>query len=645
MPGCRANKARARSRALAGIFFVVSATAACSVREPHEKTEQANGASSRELAPAGLMTWRPNTRSTYDLSLKSRIGFGAVSDLSDVELSGRLFVTRPPETKTAASSLVSLHVRLPEAGIASEHGVSAADRSALAAELSAGFVVDLERGRVRSVRMAPSASAFAANLARTIAAELELPAPSGGAPERWEERQSDATGTYRAEYRAVTPEGRYRRRKLGYDSHTLTSPGASSVKLTLTPEIVASEATVELERGELRSLDSSEKLKTGLAGQEQATVETRLTLKRVAIEPAASSGADLLSVASLRELGPAVPSARKQGGQALDAAKIGSFTLESALSTLERLVGDTEEPLLSAGQNEAPEARALREKRVAEHNRAFSALVAILRSDPAALERAAGLVQKRPESAKLLLDAIASVDTPEAQDRLVALAQARELDVEFRRKVALSVVRIQTPTARTVEALMRWLDDETLRIHATYGLGSMARLVRGRDPELATRAGRALIERLGRASAAVERVHALRGIANSGDSAAFPAVRALLTDENDSVRGAAVEALRLMDHPDVDATIAARLTRERSNQALRAVLNAAKLRTPSPLLAEALSTVALSSKDSQSRYRAVQLMASWLDEEPSLKTALLEIAKRDESDAVRRAAQDAVHSS
>jgi hypothetical protein len=202
--------------------------------------------------------------------------------------------------------------------------------------------------------------------------------------------------------------------------------------------------------------------------------------------------------------------------------------------------------------------------------------------------------------------------------------------------------RIQGPTARTIETLVRWLDRDTLRVHAAYGLGSMARAIRGRDAALSARAGRALVERLAAERSSLHTVHLLRGIANSGDAAAFDAVLPLLVHENDSIRGAAVEALRLMPHPRVDGAIAKRLRDERHPSALRAALNAVKPRAASDELTGAVAEVALSSRDSQARYRATRLLAGWFRQQPSLRSSLSEVARHDESEAVRRAAEDAL---
>jgi hypothetical protein len=225
---------------------------------------------------------------------------------------------------------------------------------------------------------------------------------------------------------------------------------------------------------------------------------------------------------------------------------------------------------------------------------------------------------------------------------LLGLVDARGVGPDLARAVGASAARISRPTAATVDTLIGWLGRDALSVHATYGLGSMARSLRATEPDVSDRASRALIERLARERSNVRLIHLLRGIANSAAPAAFETVLPLTAHENDGVRGAAVEALRLMEHPRVDGVLADRLRREQNPNALRSVLNATKTRTPAADLADAVSGVALSSPDSQARYRAVRLLAEWLTHLPSLEPALAEIARNDASEAVRRAAVEAL---
>jgi len=98
-----------------------------------------------------------------------------------------------------------------------------------------------------------------------------------------------------------------------------------------------------------------------------------------------------------------------------------------------------------------------------------------------------------------------------------------------------------------------------------------------------------------------------------------------------------------MQHDEVDGLIATRLDQDQSPVALRAAVNAAKLRAPTAPLAAALSRAALGSGDSQTRYRATGLLVEWLPRRPELRAVLVQLAARDENDDVRSLAANALH--
>lgn len=583
------------------------------------------------------VAWPEGPRWSYAVSLKSRVGVGEGASLLELELSGRLSVRRFASEPGANAAL---HVQLEGARLSSSQNGADPALDAAARALEEGFAVELEDGVPRRVRMRASSPELAQNLARTLAPYLQLAAAAPGTT--WEQEESDAAGAYRAAYRAEPQAGLYTKRKLAYQAQDVPAPPGQRLKLTLTPEIVVSDVRFEVKDGALRSVVAREKLETSLTGLERAASETSLSLELVATASSAREPTYRDYELTAEVLEPSHPELVTRDVAALDRAKIGEFTLESALAKLESLLGDGLPLLVQTNEVESPGARALREKRVAEHNRAFSALVALLRVQPGAVQAAVGRVRRDRKRAKIVLDALAAAETPASQDALLGLADAPWADAELARSVATSVGHLKNPTARTVETLVRWLERDALRVHAAYGLGSMARAIRGWDAALSARAGHALVERLGRERSSVQIVHLLRGIANSGDPAAFDAVAPLLSHENDGIRGAAVEALRLMQHPLVDATIAKRLREERHPNALRAALNAAKLRAANDELAGAVGEVALSSRDSQARYRATLLLADWSAERPAVLAALAEVARHDESEAVRRAAEQAL---
>src|SRR5690606_28130253 len=119
-----------------------------------------------------------------------------------------------------------------------------------------------------------------------------------------------------------------------------------------------------------------------------------------------------------------------------------------------------------------------------------------------------------------------------------------------------------------------------------------------------------------RSKSVVQTVHLLRGIANSGEASLRSSVEPLLDHAKPTLRGAAVEALRLMPGAEIDRLIAERLAHESDYSALRAAVNAAKTRVPSAFLAAALADLSGRAQDSQARYRAVLILVDWLPHVP-----------------------------
>jgi hypothetical protein len=169
------------------------------------------------------------------------------------------------------------------------------------------------------------------------------------------------------------------------------------------------------------------------------------------------------------------PSVAAVDRAALDAAKVGKFTFDTAVLALaasandQLLLTDREQKLAT------PEENATRERRLNEHNRVFSALTAILRTQPETPTRAVALIRAGKAPAKLLVDALAAADTPVAKEALVRLVGDAGLGTDLRAAVAHDLSRVDTPTPETVTALTSLLDTPDYGLIALYGLGTQAR--------------------------------------------------------------------------------------------------------------------------------------------------------------------------
>ncbi|WP_437962025.1 HEAT repeat domain-containing protein [Sorangium sp. So ce119] len=231
----------------------------------------------------------------------------------------------------------------------------------------------------------------------------------------------------------------------------------------------------------------------------------------------------------------------------------------------------------------------------------------------------------------------------EPQAALVALANDKELSERQRSAAAYSLIATQWPDARSIDALIGWLEHDTLSEYALYGLGTFSRHLRAAGQiEASKRAAEALLAELPR-SQHTRRVHVLRGIANSGYPGAFEAVRPLLNDKDESIRAAAIESIRLMDRPEVDGILVEQLKVELALNLRLAALNAASVRSPSDALVRGVSELATGAPEAQSRLKAVQLLERWLRARPDVRPTLQQVAdNEDEREGVRRAAQAAL---
>jgi HEAT repeat protein len=210
----------------------------------------------------------------------------------------------------------------------------------------------------------------------------------------------------------------------------------------------------------------------------------------------------------------------------------------------------------------------------------------------------------------------------------------------IRLEAAFALVRTPRPTAPSLDALLAAVTDPLLHDYAVFGLGTFAR--RRREAGHGDDAGRAvarLIALLQASRSDNERNDVLHGIANSGDARAFASVEAFLAASDDSIRAAAVDAVRLMPNPEVEGIIVARMAATEAPEVRLAAVDAATLRDPTTPLVHAVETVATDASDSRSRVRAVHLLGKWLAERAEIRPILERVARSDDTQAVRQAAE------
>src|SRR5262249_26568698 len=157
---------------------------------------------------------------------------------------------------------------------------------------------------------------------------------------------------------------------------------------------------------------------------------------------------------------------REESAQ-VEAARIGDRTLAQVLAQLRRLAHQPD-----------PTEKAAREARDRERADLLGALQAMIRTRPATLPALVRRIDRRAPIAMLLLDALGSSGSVEAQRALADITRRRQLDPVAVRVAAIALSRTPRPSQVSIDGLIGLLDVPGLRIQALYGLGTAARRLR-----------------------------------------------------------------------------------------------------------------------------------------------------------------------
>ena len=591
--------------------------------------------------------WDDGARYSYKVVLASKTEMGKGNVLIDFHLAGRMEIfARKVEAGTVrlAARLQDVHVE----GTSSGGDTNLAD---LARELQQPWFATLRSGRIEALSVKRGSAAAAVGIERTLSAALQFVSPDASTPNaaEWSGVEHDATGRYQASYRAQPEEGRFSKRKQRYESLLFGVSGLRpGVRLgpqapSEVPAIVKSTGEVQIGRGALRSVRSDDEVSGRLATGAPIASKTSLDLTLEAAAPAPAPpemtgpGADFLQLEPGDPYAP--PAARLQN----DAAKIAGWTFETAVAEIEKLEASRPPPTVETAGG-APEVQNAEESARAQRmGNAFMALSAIFRSDPATIRRASAIIRKDGLVANALVDAISSAGTPFGQATLLELATDAKLPQRLRETAAGSLIRSDRPSPETVAGLGKRFDDPVIGVHATYGLGTFARKLRKTgEGGLSDEISRLLVQRLAAVREQSDKVKVMRGIANSAWLGALPAVRPYLDDRDPYLRAGAVEALRLMDAPEIDGLIAKRMA-DKDLVPRNAALNAAIPRPPSPVLIAAVAEIASKASDTQGRMQAVRVLVRWLPARGAdVRPTLEQIAASDKEPKVREEARRAV---
>jgi hypothetical protein len=628
-------------RRLASTCCLLAAAGLAGLSTACQTDAKASGAPAQVSAPrVSALRWVDGEVDVFAVDLRSKVEMGSGGEAKlELSLRGKLALAARRE----AAQTIELAASLEEIELKTSADDAAATAQRLTEEMRRPTLIRLASGRVEDVRVAQQSTPVVVGLWRSLASVLQL-VPGEADQTRWLAQESDASGDYSVEY-SLLDGSRLAKRKLAYRASAVKDQ-SFGLAFDLEPQVLESSITLELAGDRLEGVSLNERLEARIGAATPSRSDNRLSLRHVARRPSAPFDRQALwsATSSFRDVQQR--STATDGGtvdESVDAERARGTTFDQALALLEAQARDgAKEKVPAAGGSAAldDEQRKQREDALAGRAKSFTDMVALLRVEPKSIDKALAAIRRASPATGRLEDALASAGSAQAQAALVRIALDKRLTENARLSAATSLIRVKRPSDETIEALLQATSDPILVTHAVYGLGTMARHLRSAgDRARAERISRALLEFLSSRRTDSERVRALRAIANSGFAGALGAVKPLLDAEARDVRGAALEALRHMDHPDVDGILAARLEREENVEVRLSALNAFKTRKPSELLARALVAA---SNDSQPRVRRVvaQLMRAWKDARPELAQPLEKLAQKDGIDWVRESASD-----
>jgi HEAT repeat protein len=151
-----------------------------------------------------------------------------------------------------------------------------------------------------------------------------------------------------------------------------------------------------------------------------------------------------------------------------------------------------------------------------------------------------------------------------------------------------------------------------------------------------------ILARVRGATSSLEKVTALRAVANCGDDEAYPAVAPFIDVSEEEIRAAAVESLQLMRRPEADIRLAGILLHDDSPEVRLAATRAALLHPASPVLQPAVASAVRQDRDPYVRLGALRVLASWLPTNPSVAGVVEQVAQQDREEAIRKQARAAL---
>jgi len=623
-------------------------------RAQPERTPKAPAAAAAVSAPApapsadlpaapldgNVRGWTVGKSYSYALKLTTKVDFQGAGSSFDFDIVGTLEIV--PAVVAAGSG--TLQARIRDARIVTRIPGSQAELDKLAAEIRGlGALFELQGGRTATLFVPNGMSQMAASTYRHVASALQFARASDGS-NSYSAEEYDTTGKYLAEYSLGSTKNVWQKRKARYLGILGAEGLPADVQQRVVPELVSS-------RGEIQLSDDDRPLRVRMMDEltltgAQIPLASSAAIELDALEPTAAGHVELGALlAQGTRYRADEPIRDAHAAEALDVAKAGGLDFDTIADRLERTARDKAKAKPSEPTDPlAPTAQVAKsEREVHDEARLFHALSAVFRNQPGATAKAVSRVRAGSPAADALVDGLGDAATPNAHLALAKILSIATVSSDVEDRVILSLARTPKPTKEASDALKAVLKKNPSSPGALYGLGTHARLYRddGKTKD-AAELGEFLAARFKPDDGPMTRVVLLRAIANSGYVGALPRVLPFLKDNDEEIRATAVRALQSMRDPRVDGVIAARMKDDESAEVRISAIDAAKVREPSEPIVSALIDAGTHGASPHVRYRAVELMADWLNKRPELRVTLDVIANNDPEDKIRERAKAAL---
>jgi hypothetical protein len=247
---------------------------------------------------------------------------------------------------------------------------------------------------------------------------------------------------------------------------------------------------------------------------------------------------------------------------------------------------------------------------------------------------------------QVAVGALVAVGTPEMQQALARLVEARAHDDKFAQLAIPTMAFLATPTVATETAIRSFTRadrSETMQSTSHLALGIMATQLSKGETARAAAIVDEYAQRLAGARTTEDRRRWMQVLGNARTEASAAAIATQLAEPDPRVRSRAVDALRLAPSPDVDRTLAHALADEDAGVRESAARSLSYRKPDAATLEAMLGRLA---GEADPKVAATLLETVWMRRAPGgdrVIAAVERIARAHASPAVRERAQRLLH--